>query len=186
MAVSCDFDSPLNTKCIEILCNITRFHANNADLARNAVLVDTLLKCGKSKVEEDRVWALRSFQNMTSDSSSKTILATSKILTLLSICAMRKNEEQEAAVAAIYNLSTEPSKFWLDSASLCRGFDLTPAPSLRFRRCRSPHKHQECCCYPGSPSTQSKFILPGPKDVMRSTSNNRFVASNSCWNWYGS
>jgi hypothetical protein len=79
-------------------------------MARNDVLVETLLKCGKSKVVADRVWALRSFQNMAADSSSKVILANSKILTLLSICAMRKNEEQEAAVAAIYNLSTEPSK----------------------------------------------------------------------------
>lgn len=111
MTVSCDFDSPLNTKCIEILSNITRFNANNSDMAKNGTLVETLLKCGKSKVEEDRVWALRSFQNMAADSSSKVILANSKILTLLSICAMRKNDEQEAAVAAIYNLSTEPGKF---------------------------------------------------------------------------
>ena len=110
MTVSCDFDSPLNTKCIEILSNITRFNANNSDMAKNGTLVETLLKCGKSKVEEDRVWALRSFQNMAADSSSKVILANSKILTLLSICAMRKNDEQEAAVAAIYNLSTEPGK----------------------------------------------------------------------------
>ncbi len=70
MTVSCDFDSPLNTKCIEIICNITRFHANNSDMARNDILVETLLKCGKSKVVADRVWALRSFQNMAADSSS--------------------------------------------------------------------------------------------------------------------
>jgi len=111
MTVSRDFGSPLNTKCIEIICNITRFHSNNAALARDDVLLETLLMCGKSKAVPDRVWALRSFQNIASDPSSKVILANSKILTLLSICAMRKCDEQEAAVATLYNLSTEPSKF---------------------------------------------------------------------------
>ena len=114
MAVSREFDCPLHTKCTEIICNITRFHANNADLARDAVLVETLLKCGKSKTVEDRMWAMRSFQNISSDSSSKAILANGKILTLLSICAMRKDDEQEAAIATLYNLSTEPSKFLRD------------------------------------------------------------------------
>jgi hypothetical protein len=110
MAVSRDFDSPLNTKCLEIVCNITRFHANTAEMARNDVLLETLLKCGKSRSVDDRVWALRSFQNIAGESSSKVILANGKILTLLSICAMRMGDEQEAAVATIYNLSTEPSK----------------------------------------------------------------------------
>jgi len=110
MTISGEFGCPLNTKCIEILCNITRFHANTAEMARNDVLLETLLKCGKSKAVEDRVWALRSFQNIAADSSSKVILANARILTLLSICAMRQGDEQEAAVATIYNLSTDPSK----------------------------------------------------------------------------
>lgn len=110
MTVARDFESPLNTKCIEIICNITRFHANTPAMARNDALLETLLKCGKSKLVDDRVWALRAFQNIAGDSSSKAILANGKILTLLSICAMREGKEQEAAVAAIYNLSTEPSK----------------------------------------------------------------------------
>lgn len=114
MTVSRDFDSPLNTKCIEIVCNITRFHANTSEMARDDVLLATLLKCGKSKSVDDRVWALRSLQNIAADSSSKVILANGKILTLLSICAMRKGEEQVAAVATLYNLSTEPSKFYCD------------------------------------------------------------------------
>lgn len=110
IAVSGNFDSPLHTKCIEILFNITRFPANNAEMSRDGMLVDTLCKCGKSKTVEDRVWALRALQNMASDSAGKVILANSKILTLLSICAMRQDEEQAAAVAALYNLTTEPGK----------------------------------------------------------------------------
>jgi hypothetical protein len=92
-----------------MLCNLTRFPPNNSNLARNNALVETLIKAGKSKLLEDRVWSMRSIQNLSSDSTSKVILANSRILTLLSICAMRKDhEEQAAAVAALYNLSTEP------------------------------------------------------------------------------
>ena len=107
--VSRDFDNPMHTKCIEVLANVTRFAVNNKHLSRDASLVETLLKCGKSKEVEDRVWALRTFQNITAEGSSKILLANSRILTLLSICAMRKDaDEQSAAVAALYNLSTEP------------------------------------------------------------------------------
>jgi hypothetical protein len=108
MKVSRSFDSPLHTKCIEIICNLTRFPANAPEMARKDVLVDTLFKCGKSRTLEDRVWAMRALQNMASHSANKVVLANSKILTLLSICAMRQDEEQVAAVATIYNLSTEP------------------------------------------------------------------------------
>ena len=104
-----EFDNPIHTKCIEILCNFSRFPSNTADMARNDALVNTLLKCGKSKTLEDRVWTLRTLQNISSDSTSKVILANSRVLTLLSICAMRKDyDEQVAAVAGLYNLSTEP------------------------------------------------------------------------------
>jgi hypothetical protein len=107
--VSVEFENPIHTKCIEMICNLTRFPSNNARLARNSALIDGLVKCGKSKNLDDRVWSIRSFQNLASDSSSKVILANSQILTLLSICSMRKDyEEQSAAVATIYNLSTEP------------------------------------------------------------------------------
>ena len=107
--VSREFDNPIHTKCVEMICNLTRFPQNNPFLARNNSLLDTLVKCGKSKTLQDRVWSLRAFQNISADASSKVILANSRILTLLSICSMRKDyDEQIAAVAALYNLSTEP------------------------------------------------------------------------------
>jgi hypothetical protein len=107
--VSKEFDNPIHTKCIEIICNISRFPSNTADMARNDSLVNVLIKCGKSKKLEDRIWALRTLQNIASDSTSKVILANTRVLTLLSICAMRKDyDEQVAAVAGLYNLSTEP------------------------------------------------------------------------------
>jgi hypothetical protein len=104
-----EFDNPIHTKCIEMICNLSRFPTNTAKLARNNALIDTLVKGGKSKNLDDRIWSMRSLQNIASDSTSKVILANSRILTLLSICSMRKDyEEQVAAVAALYNLSTEP------------------------------------------------------------------------------
>ena len=92
-----------------MICNLTRFPANCARLSRDSALINTLMLAGKSKNPEDRKWAMRSFQNLASDSSSKALLSNSQILTLLSISSMRKEyDEQLAAVATIYNLSTEP------------------------------------------------------------------------------
>ena len=109
VSVSREFDNPIHTKCLEIVFNLTRFPSNASTLARNDDLIETLLKCGKSKLLEDRVWCMRSFQNLTADSASKVLLANGRVLTLLSICSMRKDtSEQGAAVAALYNLSTEP------------------------------------------------------------------------------
>jgi hypothetical protein len=103
------FDNPLHTRCIEIICNLTRFPSNNARLASNPKVVETLLLCGKSKIPEDRLWAIRTIQNLCSDASSKVTLATGPILSMLSTSAMRKDyDEQYAAVGALMNLSTEP------------------------------------------------------------------------------
>lgn len=102
-------DNPLHTRCIEMLCNFSRFPSNNARLASNPKCVLTLLNCGKSKSFEDRVWAIRTIQNMCSDASSKVSLATGAMLSVLSTAAMRKDyDEQFAAVGALMNLSTEP------------------------------------------------------------------------------
>lgn len=102
-------ENPLHTRCIEMLCNFSRFPSNNARLASKPNCVDTLLNCGKSKTAEDRVWAIRTIQNLCSDASSKVGLATSALLSVLSTAAMRKDyEEQFAAVGSLMNLSTEP------------------------------------------------------------------------------
>ena len=103
------FECPLHTRCIEMLCNFTRFPSNNARLASMPSCVSMLLHCGKSKIAEDRMWSIRTIQNLCSDASSKVGLATGSMLSLLSTAAMRKDyEEQFAAVGALMNLSTEP------------------------------------------------------------------------------
>ncbi|KAL3919646.1 MAG: hypothetical protein SGILL_003652, partial [Bacillariaceae sp.] len=102
-------DNPLHTKCLEILVNLTRFAHNNAIMTRYPGLVDTLIMNGNHKLDVDRLWAMRALQNLSSDSSSKTILGTATVLELLSVNIMRqKYEEQYAATAALYNISTEP------------------------------------------------------------------------------
>ena len=102
-------DNPLHTRCVEMICNFTRFPSNNPLLAANPDAVDTLLATGRSKLAEDRMWAVRSVQNLCSDAGSKVGLATEPMLGLLSTAAMRKeHDEQLAAVGALMNLSTEP------------------------------------------------------------------------------
>jgi hypothetical protein len=103
------FEHPLHTRCLEMLCNFTRFPSNNAKLASMPKVIETLTAGGKSKLPEDRLWSIRTIQNLCSDASSKVALATGSLLSLLSACAMRKDyEEQLAAVGALMNLATEP------------------------------------------------------------------------------
>lgn len=92
-----------------MITNLTRFPANNEIMAQQPDLLEALVKCGKSKLLADRVWALRAFQNLSSDPFSKVTLASSAILTLLSVCAVRRDyDERVPAVAALFNISTEP------------------------------------------------------------------------------
>ena len=109
MVVSKEYDNPMHTKALEILCNLTRFPSNNAVMAKYPGLVDSLVFNGRSKLGDDRIWALRSLQNLSSDVAGKTILANNVVLELLSVSVMRKQyDEQRAATATLYNLSTEP------------------------------------------------------------------------------
>lgn len=107
--VSREHDNPIHTKCLEILCNMTRFPQNNESMAKYPGLVDTLVNSGKAKDDLDRVWSLRTLQNLSSDVAGKTVLANRVVLELLSVSIMRNNlDEQTAATATLYNLATEP------------------------------------------------------------------------------
>ena len=66
------------------------------------------MKSVKSEHAEDRTWASRALQNIAADASSKKIISTPPILTLLiSSATSQIIEEQVAAVGALLNLSTE-------------------------------------------------------------------------------
>ena len=107
--VSQEYDNPIHTKALEILSNLTRFPANTEAMSKYPGIVDTLVVNGRSKIDEDRVWSLRALQNLSSDVAGKTVLANSVVLQLLSVSVMRKQyDEQIAATATLYNLSTEP------------------------------------------------------------------------------
>ena len=110
IAVVCQESSnPVHTKCIEIICNLTRFTGNIAALSRSGSVFDALCSCGISAINEDRLWTMRSIQNMTADSSCKIRLATDPILEMIRSSAenLERTEESEAAVAALANLCTD-------------------------------------------------------------------------------
>ena len=101
---------PIHSKCLEILCNLNRFPANNNILTRFDGVVETLVAASNSSPAENRMSALRSLQNMSADPASKALLATGAVLNLMTSCAMRKDPvEKEIAVATLYNITTEPS-----------------------------------------------------------------------------
>ena len=89
---------------------ITRFPGNNATLARRDGVIETLLRCAKSKSDEDRNWSMLSLQNLTSEASNKIPMAETSVLKQLRISALRcdNTSEQIAALSALVNISTEP------------------------------------------------------------------------------
>ena len=104
-----EVDHPIHTKCLDILCNLTRLPANNSILTRFDGIIETLIMASNSSNPTNRLSALHALQNMSSDAGSKTLLATSAVLNLLTSCAMRKDtEEKDIAVATLYNITTEP------------------------------------------------------------------------------
>jgi hypothetical protein len=108
--VAREVSHPIHSKCLEILCNLTRLPANNNILTRYDGVVETLVAASNSALAENRMSALRSLQNMSADPASKALLATGPVLNLMTSCAMRKDlGEKEIAVATIYNITTEPS-----------------------------------------------------------------------------
>lgn len=110
VAVAKETNNPIHTKCLEIICNLTRFPSNNAILTRYNGLIETLLSSCNSSIPEGRLSALRSLQNMSADPASKALLASPPVLTLMTSCAMRKvPSEKEVAVAILCNITTEPS-----------------------------------------------------------------------------
>ena len=109
MLVSREVENPINAKSLEIICNFTRFPVNGRFLARYEGLVDTLVFSANCEVPISRVSALRAFQNMSADGMTKTFLASDTVLSLMTSSALRKDpDEKEAAVATLYNISTEP------------------------------------------------------------------------------
>ena len=107
-AVSYEIDNPVHTKCLETICHLSRFPSNNTKLAQMDFVIEALKRGGKSQLVEDRIWCVRMIQYISSDASSKTVLAMGPILEMLSSLGMRKDpDEQIAAVSAIANISTE-------------------------------------------------------------------------------
>ena len=107
--MSQQFDHPMHTRCLEITCNLTRLPPNNEILAEHPSVVPVMLRLATAENEEDRVWALRMLQNISASKSGKQVLVSTFALELLSMSVLRTQaEEQKAAMAALFNLSTDP------------------------------------------------------------------------------
>ncbi|CAJ1953888.1 unnamed protein product [Cylindrotheca closterium] len=109
LILSQQYEHPMHTKCLEILCNLTRLPSNDEILAEHPSVVPVMLRLSTSEREEDRVWALRMLQNISASAAGKHVLVSAFALELLSMSVLRTQaEEQKAAMAALFNLSTDP------------------------------------------------------------------------------
>jgi len=109
VSVTKEVTNPIHTKCLEILANLTRHVYNNTTLVGYPGLIDTLISNGSTKCDTDRLWCMRILQNLSSEPCAKSMLASTSVLELLSANMMRQQyDEQIAATATIYNISTEP------------------------------------------------------------------------------
>jgi len=107
--VAKELERPIHTKCLEIVSNLSRFPPNVEILVHYDGLVEVLVDAAESVLPSDRTLALWALQNMAADAASKTLLASDSLLTCMISCALRRApEEKEAAVAVLYNISTEP------------------------------------------------------------------------------
>mmetsp|Transcript_45042 Transcript_45042/g.108979 ORF Transcript_45042/g.108979 Transcript_45042/m.108979 type:complete len:1551 (+) Transcript_45042:64-4716(+) len=109
LILSQQYEHAMHTRCLEILCNLTRLPANDEILAEHPSVVPVMLRHSTSESEEDRVWALRMLQNISASKAGKHVLVSTFALELLSMSVLRTQaEEQKAAMAALFNLSTDP------------------------------------------------------------------------------
>ena len=101
--------SPMYKRCLEILAHLTRFSGNDEMLASNSDVTKVLLTSGKANGLDERLYALRSFQNISAVcGESRIILATDTILSLLVSASFQSTkEEQEIALRTIFNLALE-------------------------------------------------------------------------------
>jgi len=99
----------IHSRCIEILCNLTRFPGNIPKLNQNPDVLDVLSTAIKSTDKDDRIWSIRALQNVIAGSPNKGSFATTSILDALGNAAMNYGDEQEAAVGTLLNLAIEPS-----------------------------------------------------------------------------
>ena len=78
-------------------------------MAMHPDLIAKLVESAKSDIDEDRVWSLRTLQNISASTSGKNMMIRKYTLELLSSSALRSQhlEEQSAALSALHNLSTE-------------------------------------------------------------------------------
>ena len=80
-----EVDSPIRTRCFETMTNITKFPGNGPYLGNCPEVIKALSEGATSDNDDDRIWALRSLQNITAEAPNKVELATPSFLEIVSV-----------------------------------------------------------------------------------------------------
>ena len=108
--IASDHSTAIHSKALEVFSNIAKFPYNNTFLAKHENVLMTLLDATSFPESSDRILALRTLQNISTDKASKKYLAKEEILTCLaSRCMTEFGEEKEIAVTILQNIVTEPA-----------------------------------------------------------------------------
>lgn len=102
-----EVEVPIHTKCIEILCHLSRGSTNILRLIESEGALSTLQRISENSGKaEDRLFALRAAQNISCESNGRQALAASSFAYILPQLVHRSNsiEEQTAAVSTVLNL----------------------------------------------------------------------------------
>jgi hypothetical protein len=102
---------PIGGRCMEILAHLSRLPSNADFLSSVPGIHDAVSSCGLSDNEDERIWGLRTLQNLSAFSSQKGNLLTHEIVRFLckSMNSIESEEEYSTAVAIVTNFCTDPS-----------------------------------------------------------------------------
>ena len=102
---------PIGGRCMEILAHLSRLPSNAEFLCSIPGIHDAISSCGLSDNEDERIWGLRTLQNLSAFASKKGNLLTNEIVRFLckSMNSIESEEEYSTAVAVVTNFCTDPS-----------------------------------------------------------------------------
>jgi hypothetical protein len=102
---------PVGARCMEILAHLSRLPSNAESLSSVIGIHEAISCCGLSGSEDERIWGLRTLQNLSAYSSRKGNLLTKEVLSFVckSMNSLESEEEHTTAVAIVTNLCTDPS-----------------------------------------------------------------------------
>jgi len=102
-----EVEVPIHTKCIEILCHLSRVPMNIMRLAESEGVLSTLQRMSKANEKsEDRLFAIRTAQNLSCELQGRQALTASSFVDNFPqlLCGSNSIEEKAATVSTVLNL----------------------------------------------------------------------------------